>query len=244
MKNYIYGPINSRRLGKSLGIDIIGQTGRKNCNFNCIYCECGEEETISSKRMEFVPFENVIKELKEKIRNNIDIDYITFSGAGEPTLNIELGKYIKAIKDICDIKICVITNSSVIYDEKVRRELLDADVVMPSLDAISESTFNLINKPHKDINIDDICDGLLKFSKEYTNKILLEIFLIEGINDSESELSKFCDFINIMKPTEVFLNSLDRCAPVKWVKKMDGYRINEIKNYFEKHISNIKINTI
>jgi len=161
MYKYLFGPVPSRRLGMSLGVDLVPH---KVCSLNCIYCECGRTTNLTLERKEYVPFDEVIKELEHFMNNNPAPDYITFSGSGEPTLNSRIGDVLQYIKsNHPDILVAVLTNGTLFSDKQVRSELLSADVVLPSLDTASDSTFYKINRPFHSININDYIKGLEEF---------------------------------------------------------------------------------
>lgn len=229
---YLFGPVPSRRLGVSLGVDLVE---KKTCNLNCVYCECGEAPALPSYRKEFVKVEDVVLELKDYLSKGMHLDYITFSGYGEPTLNSGLGELVKEIKKITDTKICLITNSTTLVNKEIYSELMDIDLIMPSLDAVLKDSFLKIDRPHSSIKLENIINALIDFSRMYKGKIYLEIFMLEGINDTEEELNKFVEVIKKIGVDRVQLNSLDRPAPVKWVKAMSMKRLEEIKNFFIKN---------
>lgn len=235
---HLFGPVASRRLGISLGIDLIPH---KTCNFNCIYCECGENPPLFNERKEYVGVDEVLSELKDYLKENPRPQYITFSGSGEPTLNSGIGRLILEIKKLTDIKVCVITNSSTLMFEDVRKELMNADLIMPSLNGVFESSYLKIDRPNTNLKLLDIIDGLKKFSNEFTGDIFLEIFMIDGINDSQEELNEFLKVIKELKVSKVQLNSLDRPAPVSWVKAMDMDKLESIKDFFRSHGINAEI---
>lgn len=228
---HLFGPVPSRRLGLSLGIDPIPY---KTCSFDCVYCECGATTKLTDTRKEYIHVDEIISELDSFLSTNPTLDYITFSGSGEPTLNIGIGKIISFIKQKYPLyKIAVLTNSSLFSDTEVRKELLLADVIMPSLDAISEYTFKKINRPAAGIKIRDILQGLIDFRKEFTGKIWLEIFIIPGINDSDEEIGKFQAVLTEIKPDLIQLNSLDRPGTENWVIPADKKTLLKIKKKFE-----------
>jgi len=213
MYKYIFGPVPSRRLGISLGIDLVPS---KTCQLNCIYCECGRTTNLTLERKEYVSISSVIVELKDYLDNNPLPEYVTFSGAGEPTLNSGIGRIIRTVKeDYPEIKIAVLTNGTSLYDKEVRIELLPADVVLPSLDAASESIFRKINRPHHNLEINRIIEGLLDFRKEFKNQIWLEIFIVPELNDSEEELALIKGAVQRIKPDKIQLNTLDRPGTVQ-----------------------------
>jgi wyosine [tRNA(Phe)-imidazoG37] synthetase (radical SAM superfamily) len=205
---YLYGPVPSWRLGRSLGVDIIPF---KTCSFNCIYCELGRTTDLTVQRREYVSTATIIEELESFLakRNKI-IDYITLSGSGEPTLNSMIGEMVKEIKKITDIPVAILTNSSLLNREEVRRELRKADVVLPSLDVVSQSTFECLNRPHPSLKIKEIIDGLREFRKEFRNKIWLEVLLVRGINDTQEAIQKLAQVIEKIRPDKIQLNSVVR----------------------------------
>ncbi len=228
---HLFGPVPSRRLGLSLGIDPIPF---KTCSFDCVYCECGATTQLTKTRKEYIPVSEIISELDSFLLTNPTLDYITFSGSGEPTLNIGLGKIISFLKQkYPQYKIAVLTNSSLFSDAEVRKELLLADVIMPSLDAVTENIYKKINRPAPGINIKDVLQGLMDFRKEYTGKIWLEIFIIPGINDTDDEMKKFHAVLKKSRPDLIQLNSLDRPGTENWVIPADKETLIKIKNKFE-----------
>lgn len=235
---HLFGPVASRRLGVSLGIDLIPH---KTCNFNCIYCECGEAPPLAIERKEYVRIEEVLEELKLYLTENPKPEYITFSGSGEPTLNSGIGRLIDEIKKLTNIKVCVITNSTNLIDDGLRKELLNADLIMPSLNAVFESSFLKIDRPNINIKLPNIIEGIKRLGEEFKGDIYLEIFMVDGINDSKEELEEFVKVIKKLKVTKVQLNSLDRPAPVSWVKTMSMEKLEEIKNYFRENNINAEI---
>ena len=208
MYKYLFGPVPSRRLGMSLGVDLVP---RKACSLNCVYCEVGKTTILTTERKEFYPQDAIIRELDHYFQNSPDPDYITFSGYGEPTLNTALGGIIHFIKSQKPhIPIAVLTNGTLFQDKKVRTELLEADLVMPSLDAATQEVFEKINRPEKSLHIEDYIQGLVDFRREFPGTINLEIFILPGYNDQESELIALQAAILKIKPDGVQLNTLDR----------------------------------
>jgi len=205
--SYVYGPVPSWRLGRSLGIDVIPF---KICSFNCIYCETGRTTNLTVERKEYVSKASVIEELKAFLPKRKNIDYITFSGSGEPTLNSKIGEMISEVKKLTDIPVAILTNSSLLSKEKVRGELIKADVVLPSLDVVSQSLFESLNRPHPSLKIEEIINGLIEFRKEFKNKIWLEVLLVKGINDGPEEIRKLAKVIKKIEPDKVQLNTVVR----------------------------------
>lgn len=207
MIKYVFGPVASRRLGISLGVDVIPF---KTCTLDCIYCECGKTTDLTLERKRFVEPRVVLDEIKDIVREEHNIEYITFSGSGEPTLSSDLGLIIEGIKEMTDVPVAVLTNGTLLYREDVRRELARADLVLPSLDAVTPGVFKKINRPDCQLDIERIIEGLKLFSAEFNGQIWLEVFLAKGINDTPGELEKIFAEICELKPDKVQLNSLDR----------------------------------
>jgi len=203
----VYGPVPSWRLGRSLGVDIIPF---KTCSFNCIYCEVGRTTNLTVERKEYVSKASVIEELKAFLSKRKNIDYVTFSGSGEPTLNSKIGEMISEVKKLTDIPVAILTNSSLLNKEEIRRELIKADVILPSLDVVSQSIFESLNRPHPSLKIEEIIEGLIEFRKEFKNKIWLEVLLVRGINDTPEEIYKLARVIEKIGPDKVQLNTVVR----------------------------------
>lgn len=237
MYKYLFGPVPSRRLGMSLGIDLVPH---KVCSLNCIYCECGSTTKLTIDRKEYVPYDIVIQELEHYFTNNTSPDYITFSGSGEPTLNSRIGDIIQFIKrNIPGIPIAVLTNGTLLYQQQVRNELLDADVVLPSLDAASDLTFRKINRPFHDLNINQYIQGLVDFSNEYKGKIWLEVFIIPGYNDNFDDLDLLKKAFERINPDSIQLNTLDRPGAVSKIRSATYDELQNIVNYWQ--LDNIEI---
>lgn len=226
----LFGPVLSRRLGRSLGVDMIQL---KTCNCNCVYCECGPALPILDTRKEYISSQKIINELEEFLKNNPDIDYVTFAGSGEPTLNSGIGKVIRFVKtSFPSYKTALLTNSTLLYMPEVREEIAPVDLVLPSLDAVSDENFKKINRPHKNADVKKIIEGLIKFSYEYKGKIWVEVFIVPGINDREEELKLLKETLIKIKLDRVQLNSLDRPGACDWVKPANPQKLIEIANFF------------
>ncbi len=222
---YIYGPVASWRLGKSLGVDAVS-TGAKVCNFDCIYCQIGEAEQFSGERKVFIPTKEIISEIKS-LPSNMRIDYITFSGAGEPTLAKNLGRIITEIRKIRKEKIAVFTNSSLIYKKDVQKDLSLADFVSVKLDAHLQDLFSGINRPFGEKKITKIIEGIKKFKKIFKGKLTLQIMFVEGNRGDAASLAKIAKEINA---DEVQINTpLRPCG----VKPLPPKELDRIKQYFE-----------
>lgn len=230
MYKYLFGPVPSRRLGMSLGVDLIPH---KVCSLNCVYCECGRTTNLTLERKEYIPYESVTREIEDYLKNNPAPDYITFSGSGEPTLNNKIGDVLNFIKaHEKDIPVAVLTNGTLFYDPEVRKELLNADVVLPSLDAAEDKAFIKINRPNHNLNIIDYINGLIEFRKEYKGKIWLEVLIIPGLNDTKENLSALKDAFLKINPDEVQLNTLDRPGTVENIRAATKKELENIKKFW------------
>jgi len=237
MYKHLFGPVPSRRLGMSLGIDLIP---KKVCSLNCVYCEVGKTTKLTVDRMEYVKYSHVIAELKQFMSNNPKIDYITFSGSGEPTLNSRIGDVLNFVKEnYPQVKIAVLTNGSLLFDKKLRTELLQADVILPSLDAASQSVFEKIDRPNSNLKIETYIQGLIDLRKEYKGNIWLEILFLKDYNDSKEELDLLKNAILKIKPDSVQLNTLDRPGTVAGLIPLLKSELQEIINYW--NLPNVEI---
>jgi wyosine [tRNA(Phe)-imidazoG37] synthetase (radical SAM superfamily) len=205
---YVFGPVPSRRLGMSLGIDVVPY---KVCSLDCVYCEVGATTDLTVERKEYFPVDIILKELKDYLDNNTHPDYITFSGSGEPTLNVGIGNIISFIKkEYKDIPIAFLTNGTLLGNKELRKEILGADIILPSLDAGNYEMFKKINRPCEDIDFDKYIDGLIELRKEYKGKYWLEVFILPGYNDTQEELLDLKNIIQKINPDSIQLNTLDR----------------------------------
>jgi len=205
---YIYGPVKSRRLGLSLGLSL---TPYKVCNLDCVYCQLGKTKELTSQRGEYVKADDILGEFKSWLQQNPDsakeLNFVTISGQGEPTLNINLGYLIAQIRKLINARIAVITNSTLLNDPRLRLELLGADLIVPSLDSVRPEVFARIDRPHKGVRLESIIEGLTALRKEFRGQIWLEIMLVAGINDTLPQLKEFKDIVERIKPDKIQLNS-------------------------------------
>ena len=208
MYKHLFGPVPSRRLGMSLGVDLVPH---KVCSFNCIYCECGATTRLTTHRAEYVPYADVVRELAHYFEHHPDPEYITFSGAGEPTLHSDLGKVLDFAKKLRPgVPVAVLTNGSLFNDPEVREELSRADVVLPSLDAATGTAFKRINRPAAGLSVEEYIRGLAAFRKEFHGEIWLEVFILPGFNDDQENLLSLRKAIPAIQPDRIQLNTLDR----------------------------------
>lgn len=227
---YIYGPVKSRRLGLSLGVTL---TPYKICTFDCVYCQLGKTIHKTSERKEYLKTEEIINELKLWFANNPtaarSLNYITFSGCGEPTLNIKIGEIIAEIKKITAIPIAVITNASLLNDIEVRKALATTDLILPSLDSVRPEVFTKIDRPSQDIKVEDIINGLINLKKELKGKIWLEVMLVKGINDDLRQIKKLKEIIDKINPDKIQLNSPVRTTTEPNILAVDKNKLQKIK---------------
>ncbi len=225
---HLYGPVPSRRLGFSLGVDFIPF---KTCSLDCIYCQLGHGLKTTILRQAFIPAKDVLAEIKKKISSGVRIDFITFSGSGEPTLNTEIGLLIRELKKITDIPVAVLTNSTLLQQDEVRQALLSADLVVPSLDAVTKDVFEKTNHPHPSLKVKDIISGLKKFRREFKGKIWIEVLLIKGINDSPLHLKKLKMVLEELHPDRVQLNSVVRPPAESFARPLLLDELEKIRDF-------------
>ncbi|OHB62993.1 MAG: hypothetical protein A2168_05240 [Planctomycetes bacterium RBG_13_50_24] len=224
-KKYLYGPVPSRRLGLSCGIDI---APLKICTLDCVYCQLGKTAQTTMERKEYIPIEPVLSELKEALAEGLKADYITIAGSGEPTLNSRLGELIDGIKKLTNIPIAILTNGTLLYRADVRADCSKADVVMPSLDAGDEQTFQRINRPNSVISIEKLISGLCAFRKEYSGRIWLEVFFVEGINTGAEHIARIKEAIKLINPDKVHLNTAVRPTADPHIARLSAEKLQEI----------------
>lgn len=201
----VFGPVPSRRLGQSLGVDPIPS---KTCNWNCVYCQLGRSKPMIGERSEYIPRQTILAELTETLATHPagSIDWITFVGSGEPTLHSALGWLIAETKKLTQIPVAVITNGSLLYRPEVRKELLLADAVLPTLDAGDAALYKKINRPMGELTFERLVDGMIAFREEYTGKLWVEVMLIKGLNDTLPALSLPAATLKRIQPDEVHIN--------------------------------------
>jgi len=206
-RHCVFGPVPSRRLGRSLGVDLVPF---KVCSYDCIYCQLGRTTMRTTKRAEYLPLESVMSELDKTMQSAPVPDVITLSGSGEPTLHSRLGELISWIKRQTGLPLAVLTNGSLLWDPRVREDLADADLVLPSLDAGDKHLFHYVNRPHPSIGFEKMIQGLEDFRREFSGKVWLEVFLLAGVTGIESEVGKIAQIARRMVPDRVHLNTVTR----------------------------------
>lgn len=218
---YIFGPVPSRRLGQSLGIDTIPL---KTCNWNCVYCQLGRTLPLTNERREYVPVDDILLEAEQALisRANGEIDWVTFVGSSEPTLHSSLGELIRRVKMITDLPVAVITNGSLLYLPEVRRELSVADAVLPTIDAGIVELYRKVNRPHPQITFSRLVNGLTAFREGYRGKLWVEVMLVRGLNDTSEALEDIAKVLQRVKPDAVHINLPARPPAETWVQPTDG----------------------
>ena len=227
---YLYGPVPSRRLGRSLGIDLVPH---KVCTYDCIYCQIGNTTDKTLTRKEYVPIKAVLKEVKRFLEDETSsIDHLSLSGSGEPTLHSKIRLLIEGIKAMTSIPIAVLTNGSLLYEEGIRQDLLRAEIVLPSLDAVSPEVFTKINRPRSGLSIEKVIEGMVEFRKVYKDQIWLEILFCKGVNDSKEELLKTKKVVDRIQPDRIHLNTVVRPPSEKWAVSLNQKEMEEIRAFF------------
>ena len=243
MYKHVFGPVPSRRLGISLGVDLVVS---KSCNLNCIFCECGATKKIQLERQRFKDMNEILEEISTVLKD-IQPDYITFSGSGEPTLSLDLGNISKAIKEDLKYegKICLITNSLLLADENLMKELEYIDLIVPTLNTLTQDIFEKIVRPDYRTSVEEIRKGFINLNKsKYKGKIWIEIFILENINDSDKN---FVDIANFLKSEnirydKIQLNTIDRVGAERDLKAISFEKISRAKKILEENgLNNIEI---
>lgn len=226
---FVFGPVPSRRLGRSLGVDLIPF---KTCTYDCIYCQLGRTTNKTTNTKEYFPVREVLQEVRQKLQEFPRLDYITLSGSGEPTLYSRIGEIINGIKEITDVPVAVLTNGSLFWIDKVRESVLEADLIIPSLDAGDDKIFQYVNRPHKDISFKKMIDGLCSLRSRYSGRIWLEVFLINGVTAIKSEVLKIKACIDRIAPERVQLNTSVRIPAESFVELVPKEKMEEIAGLF------------
>ena len=235
-----YGPVPSRRLGQSLGINHIPP---KICTYSCVYCQLGPTIRTQLERREFYSPENVSNEVKMQVNKALEgkdrIDYLTFVPDGEPTLDINLGEEIELLKSL-GIKIAVISNASLMWREDVRKDLLEADWVSLKVDAVTETLWKRVNRPYRTLDQGAVLDGMKAFAEEFKGELATETMLIKGLNDRSKEAKKIADFLTDLSPEKAYVAIPTRPPAEKWVKPADEQAINMAYQIFDEKLKHVE----
>ncbi|MBN2491939.1 MAG: radical SAM protein [Planctomycetes bacterium] len=226
---YVYGPVPSRRLGRSLGIDLVPF---KTCSYDCIYCQLGRTTNQTTARQEYVPVEDVLEELDRSRHVEPRPDFIGIAGSGEPTLHARIGDIIAGIKRRTATPVAVLTNGSLLWLPEVRAAIAEADLVMPSLDAGTAPTFARVNRPHPDIPFEKMVEGLVAFREEFPREIWLEVFVLSGITDRPEEIARIAAIVRRVRPDRVQLNTVARPAGADDARAVSAERLEALRGEF------------
>lgn len=225
---YTYGPVPSRRLGLSLGIDILPF---KTCTIDCIYCQLGATSGLTVERKSFFPKDEILAEVQARAQET-DPDYITFSGSGEPTLNLDLGWLIREIKQKTSKRVAVLTNASLLWMPAVMEELMAADLVVPSLDAANKKIWKKLNRPHPKLDFNEMIEGLVDFANRYSGELWVEVLFVRGINDSYEHVGQLLGILSRMRYTRVQLNTVVRPPSEKSALALSYEELKDIAGRF------------
>ncbi|MFP4226069.1 MAG: radical SAM protein [Desulfobacterales bacterium] len=222
----VYGPVPSRRLGRSLGVDLVPY---KICSYDCIYCQIGRTPAPTIKRKPYIPADKVIHDVQEALEEGVSPDYITLGGSGEPTLNSDIGEIITRLKSATDIPVTVLSNGSMLLFPAVRADLMAADVVLPSFDACTPEMFQKINRPCPEIGFEEMAEGLVHFREAYTGRIWVELFLIQDLNTADADMQTFKYWMDRVQPDKIHLNTAVRPTAEAGISRPSDARLIQIK---------------
>ncbi len=229
-RTYIFGPVPSRRLGRSLGVDIVPF---KTCTYDCIYCQLGRTTNLTVQKADYVPVKDVLDELWMRLDEDESApDYITLSGSGEPTLNNKIGMLIESIRTRTNIPVAVLTNGSLLWDPEVQKALMGANLVVPSLDAGDSETFKHVNRPHPCVKFEQMMEGLVKFAHIYRGTIWLEVFFLQGFNSTTADALKIKRYVDAIQPHLIQLNTVVRPAAEAFAVRVSEDEMEHIRQIF------------
>lgn len=218
---YLFGPVPSRRLGQSLGIDTIPL---KTCNWNCVYCQLGRTRPVTNERREYIPPADILAEVRQALAQHApgEIDWVTFVGSGEPTLHSGIGALIRAVKEMTPLPVAVITNGALLYQPAVRRELTAADAVLPTVDVGTADLYRRLNRPHPETTFTRLIAGLIAFRAIYHGQLWPEVMLVRGLNDSAAALQAIAEVLRRIEPDEIHISLPTRPPVETWVEPADA----------------------
>ncbi len=230
MSSRIFGPVASRRLGRSLGVDLLPY---KTCTYDCVYCQLGRTTNLTTERREWVDTGEVMEEARRALSQAEGLDYITFSGSGEPTLHSRIGEMIRELKRESRVPVAVLTNGSLLWQDEVQEALLEADLILPSLDAPDKGLFRHVNRPHPDLSFEQVLDGLIRFRERYQGKIWLEILLLSGITGIEREVKRLAEQVRSIRPDLVQLMTVSRPPSLEYVRPVAEKQLRKFVSLFD-----------
>jgi wyosine [tRNA(Phe)-imidazoG37] synthetase (radical SAM superfamily) len=229
---YVYGPVRSRRLGHSLGISLVPY---KVCQFDCVYCQLKRTTEKTVRRKDYIDKKAILEEVRQFFLRKPagqQVDYVTFSGSGEPTLHRSIGRLIRRVKEIAQAPVAVITNAAALVDAAVRRDLMAADLIVPSLDAVTQDVFEKIDRPAPGIRIGEIVEALIELRREFKGQIWLEVMLVRGVNDTGAYLKKIHEAARRIRPDRIQLNTPARPPAEAWVKPPTPAALKKAREIF------------
>jgi wyosine [tRNA(Phe)-imidazoG37] synthetase (radical SAM superfamily) len=222
---HVYGPVPSRRLGRSLGVDLVPL---KVCSYDCVYCQLGRTTTKTTERREWVPLAEVLPELRAKLASAGPVDDVALAGSGEPTLHSGLGEVIRAVRTMTSAPIAVLTNGSLLFREDVRQDLFAADLVLPSLDVGDEELFRIVNRPAEGIPFERMVEGLVAFTREFRGEVWLEVLLLDGATEAPSQVAKIASLVGRIAPARVQLGTVARPPSELFAQTVSAARLLSI----------------
>lgn len=239
-KSIIFGPVPSRRLGRSLGLNNIPP---KICSYSCVYCQLGRTVKLQLKQQAFYKPEEILNAVQDKLKETIKagekIDYLTFVSDGEPTLDINLDQEINLLKPL-GIPIAVITNTSLIWQKDVRNALMKADWVSLKIDTVEEKVWRKLDRPHRLLKLSSILEGALEFAKVFKGKLMTETMLLTNVNDADLSLRRTAEFVSLLQPTTAYLSIPTRPPAEKWAQPPDEHVINRAYQIFEEKVKHVE----
>ena len=224
-RQYVFGPVASRRLGRSLGIDLVPP---KTCCYDCVYCQLGRTTNQTIERAEYVPTDEVVRQVHQKLEQIALPDYLTLSGSGEPTLHSRLGEIVQTLKGQFNVPVAILTSGALLWDPEVRRQCALADLVMPSLDAGDEMLFQYVNRPHTDLSFLRVVEGLTAFRREYEGPIWLEVLLLAGVTDFEPEVDAIRACVDRIAPDRIQVNTVVRPPAEEYAFRVEDERLADL----------------
>ncbi len=230
MRNHIFGPVPSRRFGRSLGIDC---NAPKTCTLDCVFCQLGPTNHLTTAPQEPVPVQDLLQEIKDWLDSDGQADVLTFSGSGEPTLHPGLGEIIEGIRSLCSMKILLLTNGTLLHRPAVRAAARKADMVKYSLSAWDQASFERINRPHPEITFEILLQGLKAFRPEFSGQLFQETFVIQGVNDTPAAMERIAAYARIIRPDRVQLNTAVRPPAQSWVQPVEADRLQQLAAHFD-----------
>lgn len=226
---YVYGPVPSRRLGRSLGVDLVPL---KTCSYDCLYCQLGPTSSPTTERREYAPVRDVLSGLHVMLSSGSAPDYISLAGSGEPTLHSGIGEIIRGIKAMSAVPVAVLTNGSLLWREDVQHDLLQADLVLPSLDAGDEAMFRRVNRPLGGLSFEQMVGGLASFTRQFSGEVWLEVFLLGGLTAEPHEARKIAALVRRIAPTRVQINTVTRPPADPSVRRVGLKALGELASLF------------